>query len=107
MSCGDGVIDAGEECDDGNTQTETVCAYGEATCQRCDSNCFVVLLTGNVCGDGVIAPSFEVCDDDNADACGTCNADCSELQSATAATGLIVAVAGSNLRNELDGVRAR
>ena len=31
----------------------------------------------SVCGDGIIQPVFEVCDDGFVDACGTCNADCS------------------------------
>ena len=34
-------------------------------------------LKNSVCGDGVIQPVFEVCDDGFVDACGTCNADCS------------------------------
>ena len=28
------------------------------------------------CGDGILQPLFEVCDDGFTDACGTCNADC-------------------------------
>jgi cysteine-rich repeat protein len=60
QSCGDGVLDPGEECDDGNP------ADGDG----CDSNC-----TATGCGNGVVTPG-EACDDRNTldgDCCsGTC-----------------------------------
>ena len=33
--CGDGVVDAEEECDDGNAITES-CIYGEEDCTVCN-----------------------------------------------------------------------
>jgi cysteine-rich repeat protein len=54
--CGDGVLDAGEQCDDGNGTS------GDG----CDANC-----TATACGNGVVS-SGEDCDDGNAvdgDAC--------------------------------------
>lgn len=64
-SCGNGVIDGTDICDDGNTTTETSCPYGQATCTACNATCTQVLnLTGPYCGDGVITNS-EPCDTAN------------------------------------------
>ena len=76
-ACGDGIISAGEECDDGNT------ADGDG----CDMNCIEEMLwicsgepsmcVQEICGDGVITRSEE-CDDNNmADGDG-CSAACAE-----------------------------
>ncbi len=46
-SCGDNVIDPGEECDDGNA----------SNADSCTNSC-----TDNVCGDGFLNPSVESCD---------------------------------------------
>jgi cysteine-rich repeat protein len=85
--CGDGKLEAGEACDDGNTVDEASCPYGDATCNACNSTCTAVLnLTGPYCGDGV-QEAGEACDDGNTvnetscpygDAtCSACNATCS------------------------------
>lgn len=58
--CGDGVVDADEECDTG----------GESA--TCDADC-----TAPVCGDGVInAAAGEACDDGNTAADDGCDAEC-------------------------------
>jgi cysteine-rich repeat protein len=88
--CGDGVTDDGEVCDDGNTTTETSCAYGTPTCTGCDANCNTIALVGASCGDGSINGP-EACDDNNTNACGTCNETCTTFR-LSAATGSIVAV---------------
>ncbi len=101
--CGDGFVDTQgtgasqtESCDDGNTDTETACPYGVATCTRCRADCDAVInnLVGNVCGDGNSA-SPEVCDDGNAiteatcpynspgGACNVCNSTCTALVART------------------------
>ena len=36
--CGNGAVESGEACDDGNTVTET-CAVGETSCTVCDATC--------------------------------------------------------------------
>ncbi len=48
--CGNGVINGGEQCDDGNAKSGDGCTAG---CQK------------NVCGDGVLWPGVEQCDDGN------------------------------------------
>ena len=72
--CGDGTIDAGEECDDGDVQNS----------DGCDSSCNVETgftctsanpsVCSTVCGDGIVVDASicingcttpEVCDDDN------------------------------------------
>lgn len=69
--CGDGVVDAGEECDDGNNNVTDACLSGPmGTCLFAS------------CGDGYLQAGVESCDDgngDNTDGCpdgvgGTCEA---------------------------------
>ena len=63
-TCGNGRVDVGEECDDGNTVTEK-CAYGETTCTVCAADC--TEQRGAVvgyCGDGVVN-GVEDCDGDD------------------------------------------
>jgi cysteine-rich repeat protein len=59
--CGDGILDPGEQCDDGNTDN----------CDACSNNC--TLVTG--CGDGVVCGSEE-CDDGNTTDCDGCSSTC-------------------------------
>jgi len=60
ISCGDGVVDANEQCDDGNLES------GDA----CDANC---TLPG--CGNGIV-DAGEECDDGNRSDGDGCQADC-------------------------------
>lgn len=59
--CGNSVVDAGEQCDDGNLSEE----------DGCDSNC-----TLTACGNGIVT-SGEECDDGNPTDGDGCDADCS------------------------------
>lgn len=62
-SCGDGLVEIGESCDDGNAVTET-CVYGQYSCVICDANCSIVSGPGSYCGDAVIdSGDGETCDD--------------------------------------------
>ena len=62
LDCGNGVLDAGEQCDDGNT----------INTDGCTSQCLT-----NVCGDGIIRSGIEYCDDGNVNARDGCSATCS------------------------------
>ena len=64
-ACGDGVIDTGEGCDDGNT----------VSCDGCDAGCQPEV--GFTCGDGTTLPACgESCDDANAVTGDGCTAAC-------------------------------
>jgi cysteine-rich repeat protein len=90
--CGDGIVDPGEECDDGNdidddecTNACTLPACGDGIVQageECDdgndddtdaclSNCTLAS-----CGDGIVWVGVEECDDGNLVDLDGCNADC-------------------------------
>ncbi len=60
-SCGDGFLDPGEECDDGN----------RAGCDGCSSTCRAAVG----CGDGDLCAG-EACDDGNVASCDGCSASC-------------------------------
>lgn len=60
--CGNGEVESGEICDDGNQSGGDYCA---SDCQSITS----------VCGDSAIGTG-ETCDDGNAEECGDCNATC-------------------------------
>ena len=63
--CGNGIVEGTEICDDGNTETETLCEYGTPLCISCNSDCSLEFsLTGLYCGDGFL-DSEESCDDGN------------------------------------------
>src|SRR5690606_1499146 len=66
--CGNGVIDEGEICDDGNKQTE----YPPYAADDCIDDCSMVLAT---CNDGVVDPG-EDCDDGNPDSKDACTTSC-------------------------------
>jgi cysteine-rich repeat protein len=77
-TCGNGRIDPGEQCDDGNTASDDGCSR---TCQIVDwppvcpqPPCFLV-----VCGDGVLGSS-EVCDDGNVTSGDGCADDCQAVE---------------------------
>lgn len=64
--CGDGELNTGEECDDGNTDTEA-CPYGERACVVCNSKCREASGAVHYCGDGLTdTADGENCDDRNA-----------------------------------------
>jgi cysteine-rich repeat protein len=69
-TCGDGVVDVGEECDDGNDVAD----------DGCTSNC-----TAAFCGDGVVQAG-EACDDGNDASDDACVAGCLE---ATCGDGIV------------------
>ena len=58
--CGDGKINSGEQCDDGNQVTES-CVYGQKSCQVCNSRCQLSTGAISFCGDK-ITNGKEICD---------------------------------------------
>lgn len=68
-ACGNGEVDEGEACDDGNAQTEE-CEYGNESCEVCGANCSLEAVDGEYCGDNIVNGA-EQCDG------GTgCESDC-------------------------------
>jgi EGF domain-containing protein len=64
-SCGNRVVDPGEECDQG-LSPPLRCAYGEATCELCTPHCqLAAVVAGPRCGDAVVDEGHETCDDGN------------------------------------------
>ena len=93
--CGDGNLEAMEQCDEGNAITET-CAYGEASCTVCDSLCQLVPGAISSCGDGTLNAPFEECDDSNlateacaygAASCTVCDPACKQVAGAPSLCG--------------------
>ncbi|MCK6554690.1 DUF4215 domain-containing protein [Candidatus Binatia bacterium] len=87
--CGNGALDAGEECDDGNTNASDGCTNACSVCGNgiralieacddgnlvsgdgCDANC-----TLSACGNGIRSPA-EPCDDGNTNPCDGCSPTC-------------------------------
>ncbi|UCE62132.1 MAG: VCBS repeat-containing protein [Phycisphaerales bacterium] len=64
-TCGNGVPEEGEACDDGFTDD---CGTCNATCTGPGN--------GSTCGDAELCPETEACDDGFTDVCGSCNATC-------------------------------
>ena len=64
--CGNYVVGANEQCDDGPTPNAR-CPYSvnPTTCQLCTPQCVFAPATGPYCGDSVVDAPFETCDDGN------------------------------------------
>lgn len=63
LGCGNGIVEEGESCDDGNRVTEA-CDYGEISCLICNILCQEVPGETRYCGDDIIQIDFdEQCDD--------------------------------------------
>jgi fibro-slime domain-containing protein len=79
--CGNGVIDQGETCDDGNKNAGDGCSMicqvpAGWTCTGQPSKCNMA----GVCGDGILGAS-EACDDMNTTSGDGCSADCKTVES--------------------------
>src|SRR5690606_21295618 len=99
--CGNGVRSSNEACNDMNTETETMCPYGMATCTLCNADCTAELsLVSRFCSDRIVEPGVEACDNSNGLACGSCNADCTMALVPTAATGMLIGVSTLTSANE-------
>jgi cysteine-rich repeat protein len=94
--CGNGVLDAAEVCDDGNTFSDDGCS-GDCLSIEAGFNCITPgELCISICGDG-IQTSLEVCDDGNDSPGDGCSATCQmEIAHNVPALGLwgLLALAG-------------
>src|SRR5690606_30543901 len=107
-ACGDGVVGATEQCDDGNVADFDGCS---ATCQvESGSTCYPSGICGpNFCGDGIVG-NGEICDDGNSVGGDGCDALCQFEDTSCANPGLITStvadpsfrVAGSTAGNAND-----
>ena len=76
--CGDGIVQPGEQCDDGNTVTEP-CADGLPACSVCGSDCSLVAGITATCGDGILQRPREECDPAIQNTATRCSTDCRNL----------------------------
>lgn len=75
-TCGNGTVETGEQCDDGNTVTEA-CAYGQTSCTVCSSSCTNVAGATSYCGNGSVdSANGEQCDDGNTTSGDGCSSTC-------------------------------
>ncbi len=81
--CGNGIKEAGEECDNGeNNGIKCTPEYG-SSCNYCSSECKTIKLNGGFCGDGILQASHEQCDDGNRINNDKCNNNCRKPFSVT------------------------
>ncbi|MEZ4449715.1 MAG: DUF4215 domain-containing protein [Nannocystaceae bacterium] len=69
--CGDGIVQSDEACDDG--ADNKAAADGQGGCSR-------LCVSLPVCGDGVVHPDFEECDDGDDDDSDACTNHCTEAR---------------------------
>jgi uncharacterized protein (TIGR03382 family) len=98
-SCGNGVVDAGEDCDDGNHATGDGCS---ATCHveagyTCVDAAGLPAACRTTCGDGIIAGS-EACDDGNTRDGDGCSAACDIEVGWTCNGAACVAICGDGIQ---------
>ncbi|MBF0106893.1 MAG: DUF4215 domain-containing protein, partial [Deltaproteobacteria bacterium] len=77
-ACGDGLKSGSEACDDGNTVTETACAYGVRNgCNICTADCSQLVQedTTAYCGD-TVQNGPEQCDDGDTEDGDGCDTNC-------------------------------
>ena len=77
LSCGDGQVDEGEQCDSGEANGVVCNAEYESSCSYCTSECLLENYSGGVCGDHIVN-GREQCDDGNTRAGDGCSKSCRE-----------------------------
>ncbi len=89
LTCGNGVLEGTEQCDDGNTKSGDGCSRlcqieADFTCPTPGSLC----VSTSICGDGIVS-SQETCDDGNTMSGDGCSGDCKTIE-----TGYVCRVPG-------------
>jgi len=74
--CGDGVLNEGEECDDGENNGQVCTPEYNGSCDYCSNTCEIEQIEGSYCGDGILDESYEECDDSNNIDGDGCSAEC-------------------------------
>lgn len=74
--CGDGVLNAGEQCDKGTLNGIKCNPLYNKSCTYCSSSCQNITLKGNYCGDGILNSTYEECDDNNTISGDGCSSQC-------------------------------
>ncbi|MDX2051636.1 MAG: polysaccharide lyase family 7 protein [Polyangiaceae bacterium] len=75
--CGNGSVQSPEQCDDGNTTTETCPTYGGSCTNVCSASCQFVTVLGPRCGDSSVqGGNGEQCDDGNTTNTDGCSNTC-------------------------------
>ncbi|MDP8213331.1 MAG: fibronectin type III domain-containing protein [Candidatus Zapsychrus exili] len=71
VSCGDGLGEVPEECDNGSSNGVACEAAYDETCEYCSQSCTIIEVIGPYCGDGNVDTPFEACDNggSNSDVC--------------------------------------
>ncbi|MBL9102788.1 MAG: DUF4215 domain-containing protein [Myxococcales bacterium] len=90
--CGDGVVDEGEGCDDGNEDDEDACPSGAQGACAGEA----------ACGDGLVWAGQEECDDGNTMNGDGCEEDCTETPTAECGNGVMEAGEGCDDGNAVD-----
>jgi cysteine-rich repeat protein len=92
--CGNEQVEGDEQCDDGNTTTET-CPYGQTECTVCDATCQSVPGVTSYCGND-LKEDPEACDDGNTSTetcpygqteCTVCDTTCQSVPGVTSYCG--------------------
>ena len=68
--CGDGIINGGEECDEGAENGQSCTPPYEGQCTYCSDVCTNITLDGPYCGDGIVDDPYEECEEDEDCCCG-------------------------------------
>lgn len=90
--CGDGVLDEGEGCDDGNDVDEDGCPSGAV------GGC----AAEGVCGDGIVWSGMEGCDDGNSMGGDGCEEDCTVTPAGECGNGEVESGEGCDDGNAVD-----
>lgn len=93
--CGNGILEPGEGCDDGNRVTET-CPYDTGECTICADDCQPRDGTARYCGDGV-TDEEEACDDGIENGSTLCSPSCALINCGDALDYQITVVHGWRL----------
>ena len=80
--CGDGIVNNGEQCDDGSNNGNVCTPPYNESCSYCTRSCQTEAVQGGYCGDGIVNGQ-EQCDDGNNNNGDSCSSTCNNEYKAT------------------------